>query len=389
MAVGVLAAVFVGFAVVSNNRVIGDVPVYEAGIRRVLAGAIPWVDFHYEYPPLSLALSVLPALASDAAGFRFLFLLEMLMLHTALGWILLREGQATLSSWRGLLPFGLLTLSAICLEYLYLKRFDVAPALATVLAVLAVRDERYGWAMSWLMVGVGLKLYPIVLWPVIAVSALRRHHFRAALLGTLVGAVPLASLWLLGFPWWKVVTFHSGRGLQAESLGASLLWLGHHLGLIDAQWITLEKWTEVFAPSVPWLQRLTSTVLAVAVASSVVKSSWFVWKASQPSLADVSRAVLVPLLALLAWSSVLSPQFLIWIVALCGLSMTDGRWRTGLWCCVMVLLVPLFFPSRDYEAGLKVLSTSALVLRNLVLVVAWVDTWRQLKVEAEPRGATA
>lgn len=81
-----LAGSAVAFLAISvPGGAVGDVPVYESGIRRLLHGERPWADFVYEYPPLSLALGLLPALAPEGAGFRYAFATEMLLAHLVLG----------------------------------------------------------------------------------------------------------------------------------------------------------------------------------------------------------------------------------------------------------------------------------------------------------------
>lgn len=86
------------------------------------------------------------------------------------------------------------------LEYVYLRRFDVTTSLACVLAIVATRDEKYGRAAAWLAVGVGLKLYPAVLLPVVVVPAWRARRLKAAVAGFALGTAPLVACVLLGLP---------------------------------------------------------------------------------------------------------------------------------------------------------------------------------------------
>jgi hypothetical protein len=194
-----------------------------------------------------------------------------------------------------------------------------------------------------------------------------------------VGSSPLALAALLGLPWWRIVAFHSGRGLQAESLGGSLLWLFHRLGLAQAEWTWLEKWVEISGPSALAIRAATSLAFLGAVASSVALSAWFLWKIPAPSLGELARAALTPIAAALVFSSVLSPQFLVWLVGLAGLSMTDGRWRVPLLVLAATALVPLFYPSGEYGPGLELPRTLALVARNLLLLGTWFELLRSLK----------
>lgn len=365
---------------------VGDVPVYESGIRRLLHGERPWADFVYEYPPLSLALGLLPALAPEGAGFRYAFAIEMLLAHLGLGWLLLREGRAALPGWLALAPFGLLTASAVFLEYVYLRRFDVTTSLACVLAIVATRDEKYGRAAAWLAVGVELKLYPAVLLPVVVVPAWRARRLKAAVAGFALGSAPLIVCALLGLPFWRVLAFHSARGLQAESLGGSILWLLRHLGVVEASWTWLPKWVEITGPWATPLRDATSLAFLFAVTLSAGLSAWRLAKTPAPSLGLLARAALAPIAAALVFSSVLSPQFLVWLVGLTGLAMTEGgtpsgasgAWRVPALVLAATALVPLFFPSPQYNAGLELPRTLALVARNVLLLAAWVELVRSL-----------
>jgi hypothetical protein len=372
LVVVLLAASGVAFFIASvSNKVVGDVPVYEQGVRRLLAGEWPWLDFVYEYPPYSLLLALLPAAAPEGWPFRWAFAAEMLALHLVLGWLVLREGRAHLPGAWALAPFGLLTASAVLLEYVYLKRFDLAPALTCVLAVLAARDGRAGRAAAWLGVGFGLKLYPVALLPLVVVPAWRTGRARECAVGLTVAAAPLAVL-LLGLPWWKVFAFHSARGLQVESMGGSMLWFAHRLGLAAAEWTNVDKWVEVGGPSAGAIRLASSLGFLLAVPLSAAAATTRLVRSPRPSIALLSRAALTPLLAALVFSSVLSPQFHLWLVGLAALSMTDGRWRTAALVLAATALVPLFYPNPSYQPGLDWPGTLALVARNLVLLAAWI-----------------
>lgn len=372
-----------------SNGVVGDVPVYESAMRRLLEGQRPYADFAFEYPPLSLALALVPALFGEGLVFRNAFASQMLALHLILGALLLREGRRHLSGWLAVMPFGLLTGCAVLLEYVYLKRFDLAPSLVCVLALLAAHGGRHRQAGLWLAIGVGLKLYPVVLVPLLMVLAWRAGRLgglRASVTGIAVGSVPLVVAALAGLPWWRMVAFHTNRGLQAESLGGSMLWLAHHFGLAHAEWTWVDKWVEIAGPGAPAVRFATSLALLVAVPCSVAASVRFALKAPSLSLAQLARAALVPMLGLLVFASVLSPQFLIWVVGLAALSLTDGRCRSAALVLAALALVPLFYPSKDYGAGLRLLGTVALVLRNALLGVAWVDVMFQM-LQVKPPSA--
>ena len=67
------------------------------------------------------------------------------------------------------------------------------------------------------------------------VLAWRTGRLMPFVLGQAAGAAPLVLMGLL-LPWWRFLAFHAKRGLQVESLFASIIWLGKHLELWDANY---------------------------------------------------------------------------------------------------------------------------------------------------------
>jgi hypothetical protein len=65
---------------------------------------------------------------------------------------------------------------------------------------------------------------------------------------------------------------HAGRGLEVESFWASIVWLGHFVG-VPATWEVVTGWTEVTGPVSRWLAApaklvwLAATLVGLALAT--------------------------------------------------------------------------------------------------------------------------
>jgi hypothetical protein len=383
----------------------GETVYYLQWANRVLDGEAIYSSVPFEYPPYALAWFLGPAIAAaDLSSFRVLFGLLIWGLDAAVKGALIWHGVLTRGRPIDLLPVLLYTLATLALSHIFLQRFDVIPAALSFAGLLAILRWP-GVAGAALAVAVGTKAYPVLCVPVMAAFAWRRGRSQAArfLGGMAVGLAPLAalSLWM---PWWTFLSFHTSRGLQAESLWASLVWLGHFAG-VPAHWGMVRRWMEVTGPVAAWLATPARIVWAGATLGSVVLAAWAAWsgpwagKSAQSDLAwrsSLAVLVLLPLTTFVAFNPVFSPQFHLWLAPWWAavllsrdcrdLVAGDPRARRAVWLHFFATcLVPAFYPNRAYDTGLDLGRTLVLVLRNLVLVwAAWelaraVWTWGHAK----------
>ncbi len=96
---------------------------------------------------------------------------------------------------------------------LFWDRFDVFPAVLTLLAVYLAKSKSL-FAFNVLSVAVLLKVYPIILLPVLVLMMITRKQYGIALIGLFVFALPLI------FMNWDFTKFHKDRGIQIESIRA-------------------------------------------------------------------------------------------------------------------------------------------------------------------------
>jgi hypothetical protein len=101
--------------------------------------------------------------------------------------------------------------------------------------------------------------------------------------------------------------------------------------------------------------------------------------------ATTAALMLLAAVAFVATNTVFSPQFHLWLIPLAALVL-EGRLTTGglpplavraAWVIfVATMIVPTFYPSREYALGLGLWRTGVVVLRNLMLLYATVCLWK-------------
>lgn len=163
-------AAIASYIPVSYTSTIGIYYGYGASMA---AGQVPLHNFAMEYPPLAAPLFWVPALvAHDIDHYRLVFALEMLGLDLlgagAALWAIRKFAPRTV-------PWGIVVAQPLWLIWagrsIVFERFDLAPAVLVLLAVVLFADDRR--RLAWLMLGLAtaLKLYPIVVVPLFVIMA--------------------------------------------------------------------------------------------------------------------------------------------------------------------------------------------------------------------------
>ena len=298
--------------------------------------------------------------------------------------------------------------AAVLLNPVAVTRYDAVVALTVAVAVtLATRARKGGAASSlalagaWASLGIGTaaKLVPALVGPPLALFAARLGGWREFMRGSSVFAfvvtlffVPAALLGGGGFV--KSFAYHAERGLQVESLAASVLMkLGYATGIVyefgafDVNGSGFGFWSSM---SLPITGALVVVTAAVMYRERV---------AGKFGAAELPRYAAAFVLAFMIGSKVLSPQYMIWLLPLIPLC-AGGLWLVGasalyLGACWTTSKI---FPEH-YERLLSMdgFAVNLLLERNLILVVLWVlmlvlpsgDTGDRKFVSREPEGAAS
>lgn len=351
-----------------NAGIQGDVRLYESVASDLFAGKLPYRDRVLEYPPCAIPIFVLPHLFGEG-NYAWAF---MLVVFTA-DWCVKQLLFATGSKYTTIRL--LLCLTCYCLampgiRYFFLQRYDIFPSLLVLGAIMLFCSKYFFLSGLTIALGVGIKLYPIVFGPVLLVAAWRQQGCNRFLAGLVVGILPLMILGVF-LPWWRFAEFQSSRGLQVESLYASVLWPMNLLGWVHLDWTWTKAWYELHggAPTkvLPWARGL----FVAATLVSIGFSTWVAARVRLMSLPQLARLLLIPLVGFVVFNPVLSPQYLIWLLPLAALAILEGNYCVA-GIALAAEITPMFYPSGAYGTGLSGYQALALLTRNLLLLSTWI-----------------
>ena len=373
------------------GRTAGEIPIFMNAVDALRQGRL-YSEAVFEYPPYALIWFLAPdAWAHDIQSFRLAFGLEIWMFDAAIKAALLWRGIPGRQGVPDLIPFLVYSLGSAALGHLLLMKYDAVPAALSLAAVLAVAGGRPLLGGATVAVAAGTKAYPALFIPILAIAAWQwsDRHLRRFVAGVAIAAAPLLLLaaWM---PWWKFAAFHGDRGLEVGSFAASVVWALHLTG-VDASWSLIGTSNEVGGPLASQLlapARLfwvvsTLACLAMAVATMLRMARS---RGSGTPAAAVAALMLLTVAAFVATNTVFSPQFHLWLIPLAALVLEGRATKDGdlprlavraAWVIIVAtMIVPTFYPSREYTLGLGVWRTGVLVLRNAMLLYATVCLWR-------------
>jgi hypothetical protein len=343
-----------------------DVHIYQGYAESFLHGALPYRDVFVEYPPGAFAVFMPPTAFGAShynAAFKSLMALcgAVTILLVALVLVELRVSRRRLLCAVGLLAFAPLALGPISLN-----TYDAWPALLSVLALLLLlrgHDLLGGGALG---LAVTAKVYPLVLVPLAGIYVWRRAGPRrvVAAFGVLLAVaavvvVPFAAYDLHGVA--SSFRSQAERGLQIESLGASLLLAADRLGLYDARVV---QTTGVAGRNLGGSFPHAVAVVTVVLEGLAVLAVWFLYARSRDVRARLPLAFAAGVAGFLALTKVFSPQYLVWLVPLV---VAAGGWATiSLTAASLVLAQVWFF---HYHALFRLAwPTWLLLVRDLLVL---------------------
>lgn len=161
----------------------------------------------------------------------------------------------------------------------------------------------------------------------------------------------------------------SGRGLEYESVGGSMLLAAQHFGYTGRVEFRYGSYEMVG----PWV----SVMCQVSLAASVLAAGWLVWwrlRARTTTPSTPADAAFAAVLLFVVTSRVISPQYLIWLLglaAVCLVSRSTVQRPAAALVIAALPLTALEFPIFVNQglAGHPAIVT-VLLLRNLLLLLA-------------------
>jgi hypothetical protein len=358
-----------------------DVNLYRLWAEKLHAGAPPYSGFPYEYPPLTILLWVIPAFVSKL-GVSFEVAFRALMALFDVGCLLLvyfisRElfpGQRQ----KAHSAIGLyLALSAISFQLIY-DRLDIAVAFYMLLAVFLALKARWAWAYIAVILGVFTKLTPAILLPLIAIYQFRTQRKLAGIvrdLGATVicGVILLIVTAVIFGDWWSyMLQYHGRRGIQIETLYASIVMIANMLGIKA----TVGHQYGAFQISSPFTEILAMVSPAlVAVSILGIYTAFFMavkGKREGDYRLNFITASLLTLTAFVIFNKVFSPQFILWLIPFAAIAIIcspNMTWEMSLWI-LAVVGTTIIFPYQYKElVRLENVPVTILFLRNACLFI--------------------
>lgn len=304
--------------------------------RMLLDGLVPYRDFQFEYPPLSVLGFVLPALVPHGWAPTVLALQALGLEVLAVAFIRRHSGALRRYAAMSFLLFPFLA-----------GGFDAFPmaALAVSTALLAAGDPR-GWAV--VAAGTMLKISPGVAW-----VWCRRHLVVAGVALAVTLAVILAPVALATNRDDDWLSYNLHRGVQVESVAATTTWLAHQATGRDFTFEYRFKAFEIDGAS------------GAAAVWVVLGALGMLWVAVRARGRDAWVLALLAVDLFLVSSKVLSPQYIAWTAPLAAV--VGGRaYVAHLAMAALTVVAYSVASGRD-----AILIVSA--MRNVILVatVAW------------------
>jgi Glycosyltransferase family 87 len=350
-----------------------DVRAYHEYASRTLGGEIPYRDFAVEYPIGALPFFLMPRLvAAGPIAYRWAFAIEMLLCDAMLVALIAARGERTIGAVRAVAWYSVCLGSLAALP---IARFDLAAALLAFGAALAWESGREG--LGGVLAGFGglTKLFPLT----VAGPAIVGGRWRG-LLAAMVTMALGAAIWLAigGSGVVRAMRYHSGRGLEIESLYAGVLMiLAKASGWAMSQDFNHSS-VELIAPGA----RLAAAVAPIVQLTSIA----IIILATRRQRSGRERFVTSAgacVLAFALFGKVLSPQYMLWILPFV-VTMDDraGRWARPIlvFACLMTTLV--YFWSGVGLLNFHPLAIAILNARNGVLVAIFVIMIRELPTPA-------
>jgi hypothetical protein len=367
------------------SGVMSDLRVYFDDGGRLLGGAVPYRDFPLEYPPLALLPMTLPRLAvpfgsPTEQAFAWSFALAEGCLAVVVGRLvsgIAHDTRRAVATWA-------LVVAAAGASIAW--RYDLWPAAMVLGALVAAERGRPGLAGVALGLGTMLKLFPVVVLPILAARSVALHDWtglRRLLVGAAltIGLVMGVTFLAAGSDSFQWVAYALERGLQLESTGSGILLLLHVVAGRPYALVYDFGTLQVAAPGADLLIAATPLVELLLVASaSALALRRFRRDAARLGavpLASLATGIVAVLVALLVASKVFSVQYVVWFLPL--VPFLPGRLRLAAFAiaALSTLIYPLAYtPLWNLEPLMAVVLNVRNGLLVLFLASLAADLWK-------------
>jgi hypothetical protein len=364
----------------------------------------PQAAFHMlplEYPPLTLLPFSLPLLA-PLPYYQMAFAILMALTSMLIYWVLLKYGPHNAA-----LVFALyLLLGAVAFAP---GRFDLLPAAFTLLCLIAA--ERGHWTSAYVALAFGtlLKLYPVILLPVLFLAEqqlqgrlkmpapaftlrrlpgqlwytlreMRHGSWRncGIFLAIVLGITGCFALLNFQGAVTSQISYFAQRPIQVEASGSTLLWLAKDVG------VPLQiAYTYGSLNIISRLDGAVSQVSTILLVMGYITIVFMQWRGKM----DLTQAAIAVIFVFIATGKVFSPQYLIWLMPLLAYAGAFDMFWLLAWGAISLLttLIYGYFYTRPIDPLLIPLSrgfAEAVTLRNglfIFVTLAYLGNWFKIR----------
>lgn len=316
----------------------------------------PFHALPLEYPPLSLAIFSL-ALFAPLHYYTIVFATLMALIIVSIYLMLQRYAP------RGAeLAFAIYMI--IGAWGIAVGRFDLAPAVLTLICVIAAERKRWTYAYIALAFAFLLKIYPILFLPALFIAEqqdaqrfytprqplvlaslpgeiwqtlrdIRRWHWKNTSIFFAISLGVTGFFALLNFQGAVLsqLSYFTNRPVQIESTGSPILFLAAHFGY-PVQIVSSFGSTNVVSS----LESRIELFLDVLFVPGCLYALFVQWRGEW----DVTQAFIAILLVFIVTGKVFSPQYLMWLIPLLAYSGAYNRFWLIVWVPISLLTTYIF-----------------------------------------------
>ncbi len=291
----------------------------------MMSGTVPYTDqvFVYgkwsvwEYPPLAYVVLFIPRLfASTPAAYEAAFIV-MTFLVFLIG-LYFSERMANNLGYSSFKVMLLYTVAMMLMFEFQVDRFDIIPAVITLVALSMMIEKRYEWAFVLLAVGTLMKLYPAILMPILLIYLLSIREYKHAgisvIVAVITAAIVLGALLVIGSHPLAFLNYHTERPLEIESLAASIIsFLGLFINLEISTVFSFGS-DNIVGPLPDNIASVLLWVMVGLILVVYVLYAYFAFSKKTENLRESSIAMLMTLLVFMLFSTVFSGQYMIWAI---------------------------------------------------------------------------
>jgi len=351
----------------------GSTGLYFTYANEFMQGLVPYRDFSFEYPPLSLLFFILPRLfTSTYVDFAILYTVEIILFDLIALCVIYKVARRL-----GKAPWKLLWVYTLCflaMGPIVPMQFDLFPAVLTLLSLYFfwIRKHKLSWAM--LALGTLTKVFPGLIAPIYLIIYFKNKQIKEIKSGLITFAVivlvVLVPLLIVGHESiFALFEYHADRGLQLESVYSAFLLILYKMNLVSVGREFNYGAYHLTGPAADVLKHLSTYIMIAAVLLIYV----YIYRQVKPGKSQFTRLgvySLLVMITMLSTSKILSPQYFIWLLPFFPLLL--GEWKYFLIAVYVVLgaLTYYIFPI-DYLSLISLRTPIVILLfyRDVVMIL--------------------